>query len=327
MPTLISGKYHIKWTQLADLPQPFWSTYVAVQHNKVYVIGQGPVEDTKDRIYVYDVNTDRWGQLPPSGHYYGIPHIIGGKLTIIGGRLSGTDKRTNKVSTFDDDSQSWKAYYPDLVKVRSGPGVVSHLEYVIVAGGTQGASRNDSYGIPQDDIEILNWVENAHWRIVPIKLPEPMFSFRPIISDDHLLIVGYHGVDSSCYKGAYKIPVASITKSSQHKHNALAKWIKMTEATYWFTSLIPNSSPPVVIGGQNANNTIMADIFMYDYTNNTWKKVGSLSSARSYASVSAIYNNAIIVIGGYTRNKHELSAKSLMELGQAELLHYSIIDY
>ena len=36
-----------------------------------------------------------------SYHCYGIPHIIGGKLTVIGGMLSATKKRTNKVSTFD----------------------------------------------------------------------------------------------------------------------------------------------------------------------------------------------------------------------------------
>ena len=46
--------------------------------------------------------------LPPSGHYYGVPHTIGGKLMIIGGCLSATKKgsRTNKVSTFDEGSQS-----------------------------------------------------------------------------------------------------------------------------------------------------------------------------------------------------------------------------
>ena len=42
-----------------------------------------PVEDAKHQVYVYDINTEQWGQLPPSGHYYGIPHIIGGKLAII----------------------------------------------------------------------------------------------------------------------------------------------------------------------------------------------------------------------------------------------------
>ena len=90
-----------------------------------------------------DTNTDQWGQLPPSGHYYGIPHIIGGKLVIIGGRLSATNKRTNKVSTFDKDSQTWTSYYPDLLSVRSQPGVVSHLIVAGDSGGTRSTSEDD----------------------------------------------------------------------------------------------------------------------------------------------------------------------------------------
>ena len=85
----------MKWTQLANLPAPMYGAYVTVQDKKVYVAGgSGPVDDAEHQVYVYDVNTDHWGQLPPSGHYYGIPHIIGGKLAIIGGRLSATKKRT-----------------------------------------------------------------------------------------------------------------------------------------------------------------------------------------------------------------------------------------
>ena len=54
-------------------------------------------------VCVYDVNTDHWDQLPPSVHYCGVPHIIGGKLAIIGGGcLSATNKATNKVSTLDE---------------------------------------------------------------------------------------------------------------------------------------------------------------------------------------------------------------------------------
>ena len=160
MPALTSGRYRIKWTQLADVPAPLYGTHVAVQHHKIYVTGSdSPVEDAIHQVYVYDINTDQWGQLPPSGHYYGIPHIIGGKLVIIGGRLSATKKRTNKVSTFDEDSQTWTSYYPDLLSVRSKPGVVSHLEHVIVAGGGL-----DDDILAQDNIEVLNWTENSHWR-------------------------------------------------------------------------------------------------------------------------------------------------------------------
>ena len=183
MPALISGRYYIKWTQLAELPAPLYGAYVAVQDKKVYVAGgDSLVEDAINQVYMYDVNTDQWSQLPPSGHYYGIPHIIGGKLAIIGGRLSATKKRTNKISTFDEDNQTWTSYYPDLLSVRSKPGVVSHLEHVIVAGGGLDDATD------HDDIEVLNWIENSYWRKVSIKLPVPMYSFIPTISDDHLLI-------------------------------------------------------------------------------------------------------------------------------------------
>ena len=135
MPTLASGRYYIKWTQLANLPVPLFYAYVAVQHHKIYVAGGvSPVEDAEHQVYVYDINTDQWGQLPPSGHYYGVPHIIGGKLVIIGGRLSATKKMTNKVSTFDEDSRTWTSHYPDLLSVKSKPGVVSHLEHVNCCG-------------------------------------------------------------------------------------------------------------------------------------------------------------------------------------------------
>ena len=81
MPALTSGRYHIKWTQLADLPVPLCKAFVAVQHHKVYVIaGVSPTENAVHQVYVYDINYNQWDQLPPSGHYYGIPHIIGGRL-------------------------------------------------------------------------------------------------------------------------------------------------------------------------------------------------------------------------------------------------------
>ena len=73
----------------------------------------------------------------------------------------------------------------------SRPGVVSHLEHVIVAGGIRPAAEDDETPVVQDDIEVLNWIENSHWRKVSIKLPVPMYGFTPTISDGDLIIVGY----------------------------------------------------------------------------------------------------------------------------------------
>ena len=58
LPTVTSGRYHIKWTQLADLPAPLYCTYAVVQHHKIYVTAQSQVEDAIHQEYVYDINTD-----------------------------------------------------------------------------------------------------------------------------------------------------------------------------------------------------------------------------------------------------------------------------
>ena len=313
---------------MASLPVPLYFTYAAVQHHKVYVTGNSPVEDAIHQVYVYNINTDHWGQLPPSGHYFGIPHIIGGKLAIIGGRLSDTKRRTNKVSTFDEDNKTWTSYYPDLLSVRSKPGVVSYLKYVIVAGGTSstaeddGEEGNDTPAV-LDDIEVLNWTENFCWRKVPIKLPVPMCLFTPTISDNDVVIVGYVGADMKTNKSAYKMQITVLIDLLNS--GTSTDWVSLTTADQYYAAVFTSSSLPVMVaGGEDILNTTTADIKMYDDTEKLWKKIGSLSSARSSAAVTAVYNNAVIAIGGYTNagNMANTMATSMttVELGQAELL-------
>ena len=113
-----------------------------------------------------------------------------------------------------------------------------------------------------------------------------------------------------------------------HNSDTSTKWTELTLPTHWFTDLVPNASRPVVVGGEDTAGTIpTADVNMYDYSNKSWKKIGSLSSARTRVAVAAVYNNAstIVIIGGCTKGDTRANAKSssltLVELGQAELLH------
>lgn len=141
-----------------------------------------PIKDAKYQVFVYKTDNNRWGQLPTPDQYFAVPRIIGGKLTLIAGRLITTTKVTNKVSTFDQTKQSWVSYYPDLLSVRNQPGIVTYMEYVIVAGGVSG----EDPPIVLDDIEILDWVENSQWKRVSIHmhLPVPMCGFQLNVFED-----------------------------------------------------------------------------------------------------------------------------------------------
>ena len=301
-----------------------WNTCVAVHDTDIYVAGgDSPVSEAKHHTYHYSLHNDQWNQLPPSGHYYGIPHIIDNMLVIIGGRLSSTKKRTNKVTTFDEATQTWISYYPDMLMVRNRPGVVSHLKYVIVAGGGKG----DDNPIIQDSMEILNWAENSHWRKLNITLPEPMSTFIPSIADDHLFIVGYTDGSLSRNNGAYKIPLVEVVPSLDQLNigdHGVAKWIKMAPTDYWFTALVPSSSPPLVVGGWEKDSTVTTgDIKTYVYPQQSGRKVGTITFARSLVAVATIGDCAVIVIGGYTKGGSLANANSstvaTVELGQAEI--------
>ena len=326
MAAFTSDRHRINWTRLADLPSPLYAAHAVIKEQKVYVAGGDSLfENTKNQIFVYDLTSDQWDELPPSGHYYGIPHIIGGKLAIVGGRLSATMRMTNKVSTFDEDSQTWTSYYPDLLSVRSRPGVVSHLGYTIVAGGGKPTGKGDNTPV-HDDIEVLNWIENSHWRKISIKLPVPMVDFKPTISEDHLL-TGCYSPIKTCQK-LYKIPVATVIAAMYQNcvDDKSTKWIELTMPAHLLTNLIPGSSPPVVLGGEDATcATTTADIEMYDNFYRSWKKIGSLPYAKSRVAVTAISNNAIIVIGGCTKPDtladRRSSSLAVVELGQVELLY------
>jgi len=301
-----------------------YDAYVAVQDKKVYVTGVSPNDEALHQVYVYDINTNHWDQLPMSGHYFGIPQIIGDRLTIVGGRLSATKERTNKVSTFDAASQTWVSYYPDMLSVRSKPGVATYLEHVIVSGGTRG----DDIALVQDDIEILNWAENTGWKRVSTTLPVPMYDISCTISGGHLVIMSYYSIDLKNYSIVYTIPASEIVIPTRNRLlNWIVpnKWSRLTTMHHWAVALVPNSLPLMVLGGTDRTSTVQTtEINIFDRFSKSWKKTeSSMTSARSTAAVAAVHNNAIIVIGGCTSRVSTASAKSsslsIVELGQAEL--------
>ena len=276
--------------------------------------GTAPDKDTCRYVYVYDINGNQWDRLPPPGQYMGRLQIINSNLTVIGGNDNTTRKRTNKVTTYNN---SWKNIYPNMIKARAHPGAVTHLDYVIVAGG-----RLDDYTF-SDDIEVLNYKQSSHWVIA--KMPEPMWAPSLTISDDLLYIVGY-GIATGRTSAAHKVPVDIITSSAtQLTSNQTAHWTKLPPAPHYNTAVIPNSCPPAIIGGDDTQGVPTVDIRVLDVPNNSWKKIASLTTPRVGTAVAPINDDSILVIGGCTGGRDVEEAKahsiSLVERGTVRLCH------
>ena len=279
--------------------------------------GAAPDNDTYDYVYVYDINGNQWDRLPPPGQLMGTLQIINSNLTVIGGWDNTTNKRTNKVTTYNNNS--CKNIYPNMIKARVRPGVVTHLDYVIVAGG---ALDDKTFG---DDIEVLNYKQSSHWVIATMKLPEPMWGPSLTISDDLLYIVGYNRATGRT-NAAHKVPVDIITSSAaQLTSNQTARWTELPPAPHYDTAVIPNSCPPVIIGGCDTQYVPTVDIRVLDVPSNSWNKIASLPTPRVCTAVVPITHDSILVIGGCTGGKGVEGSKahsiSLVERGTVRLCH------
>lgn len=314
IPALQAGKHYMKWRRCANLLYPMHTASVATDSGRIYVMGDCVEKEVLNVVFVYTIASDSWGQLPASNHCWGVLKMVGDKLTVFGGIDSYTQNRTNKVSTFDKSTSSWGRYYPDMTKVRFRPGVATHLDYIIVAGG------NKDHVNVWNDIEVLNWRQRTEWIKSSICLPAPMWAFSPIVSNDELHIVGFCGQDNRPHRNSYKMPIVYITSTLGQNHQGRNYWIDLPPSSYYYTTLIPNSSPPVFVGGEDREGVQSSNISMYGSYSDSWRCVDSLSSPRAGVAVAAIDKYSIIVIGGYTKG-HSTSAAKLSSLPTVEIGH------
>ena len=270
-----------------------YDAYVAVSNGIIYCTGITTNKDNWDDVYSFDTRSNQWKQLPRPGHCLGVIHMVDDKLTIFGG-YSVTNNIHNKVTTYNSKTNSWYSCYPNMLHNRHKPGVTTSHDHVIVMGG------GSTYETDHDNIEVMNY-HQLQWKELFVHLPVPMYAITPTITGDYITIVGYQQ-GGYHYTTHYQIPVQDILLSLDQPFSTGAvtsQWKKLSPAPHRNTVTVPYSNPPVVIGGSNHDDSVpTSDVSLYDSSSNSWRKVGSLTSARDSAGVVLLNSNILIVVGG-----------------------------
>ena len=289
-----------------------------VINSTLYITGGWCPNDTMNNynVYKYELDKNQWSVLPPLQQFHGVLVNVNDQLTVIGGR-DRSNKPTNLVTTYDDNN--WNNIYPNLLVARWLPAVVPYHQYVIVAGG-QGDDDN-----LLDSIEVFD-VTKSHWMIVNTHLPKPMYWISATICADSFTIVGYDGADNNGYRETFIIAIDDIISLPQQTQQSLTssterdntKWHQLAPAPYWCTTLLPNTSPPVIIGGEDEQDNTVNDITTYDDTSNKWNKISSLPINCAWTTV-AVINQSIIVMGGCSDAK-TANATALSDVNVGQLV-------
>ena len=291
--SLKSEKYKMKWIKCQDLPVPMRRAHGTVINDILY-IGGGVCPDDNDSYYVfaYNLRENKWTKLPAAlPQLHGIVVNINDVLTVIGGRDYNITRRpTNKVLTLEEDK--WTTLYGDMKCARNRPLVVPYHQYTIVAGG-----RGED-GVVQDSIEYFNTNTNQ-WTKTKTCLPQPMWAISATTCNNSIIITGYDGADNRCYSSTYITTIDSIVQS----HDDNNKWSVLRQTPYWDTTIVPHTTPPVIVGGHDGQGKTQDNIMLYVDTSNSWRTVGSLP-IRCASTTVVTLNNNIIIAGGCSDNSN-----------------------
>lgn len=307
--------HRIQWTIAAELPIPLYSATAVVKAYKVYIAGSsGPDEDAKFKVFAYDISENIWSTLPNPSVLLAVHEIIGGWLTLVGGRLCSNNERSKHLFSYNEASHSWISHFPDMLKPRNRCSVVTHDDSVIVAGGT---TTGD---VCLNSIEVMS-ISELRWREVATHLPFTMWNMSTTICNNEMYIIGYAGSDNMRYQAAYKLAISDIENSTSPK-----VWKKLHSPPRARTTVVPYCYSPLIVGGNDNNYNSVVDVSLYNVSTDSWSLVGMLKTPRAYSIVAAVDDNAIIVIGGCHEAKNlttcKASAIKTVEIGQVVPKHF-----
>ena len=286
----------MKWTKCSNLPVAMRLAQATVINDTLY-IGGGYCTTANDDYFMfsYKLIDDQWMRLPLLPQCYGVPTNISNQLCYIGGRDYSTSDSTNEVITLQGDH--WVTQYASMITAREQHAVVTYQHYTIVAGG------DGEDGSILDTIEVFN-CNNNQWTMLSTHLPQPMRSINATTCNQSFIIAGYVGANNNANNGTFIISMdslvgadqQSLTSSSSEDDN---KWSELYSTPYWDTAIVPNTSPPVIIGGDDNQSKAVNNISLYDDSSDSWRTVSSLPISCAMATVATI-NDVIIVAGGCT---------------------------
>ena len=273
----------------------------AILHNNHIFVSGGVFEDRDTKMAVcvqdYDIQTRTWNILPPAPQYHSQAAIVGGLLTLIGGLGASRHSRTKDLSSWTGGK--WEPVFPATKRIHYRPGVVSHDNLLVVAGGSENDSKQK-----MDDIEVLH-VPTKQWSSpVNLRLPKPLSNLKMAVCNEIIYVYDAQG-KRNVWKMQWAIFKSLLTEGkvpADQEAQARSSWEDVRKAPVRKSALLPNSTHPILIGGQDSGSNPTGAIFVYQPTENVWTKVGSLKENRHGISVVTVNATTVMALGGTSRS-------------------------
>jgi hypothetical protein len=299
------SKLKLKWRRGKDLPFGIVEhPSMVVLKGKVYIGGGYAKNEVETKtVIVYDPQKDSCTTLPPYAYFYFLMAVVNNQLTLVGGKDSKPDARTNKLGVWDESR--WIHPFPPMATACERPTVVTHKDrWLIVIGGGIGGSHRSS------KVEILDTFLNQWHSSTP--MPEVLgcsHTLTAAIGSTCYLVGGYLHTDHNSKlipERVLSVSLDELVSQAQVSKPVGASspsipspWQTLPDTPLRFSAPLALNGTLLVFGGQSKQDGFKAKntIYAYHPERKEWVEAGEMPAKRTRCSSIVLPSGEIMIVG------------------------------
>ena len=291
-----SKELRLKWRKGPKAPAVMSRGSSTIIGETVYVNGYN-----SRNVYAFHCNATQLSTLPQSPYIRSTLTTINSMLTTVGGQDTTSGyMTTNKVITHHD--HKWVELYPPMPTGRYGAAVLSTTTHVAVMGG-----QNDDNQLAIT--EVMD-IQTKQWSTAS-PLPYGIYRATTTLCGEILYLMG-GDTDSNDYS-VLSCRFSDLVQSTQSTRPSTRKWpwssTVATHSKVWHnipelpvreSTCVTVQGKVLAIGGLDKQDKRTTSIYELNTDNNKWSHKSDMNVARSECLATALPDNNIFVVGGWT---------------------------
>ena len=261
---------------------------MVVFKEKVYIGGGLASYREAQTVMVYDPRLDFYDTLPPYTYKYFSMAVVNNQLVVVGGVDVQTNKKTNKLGVWNEQSKRWTYLLPQMTIACQSPSVATHNNrWLVVIGGYGDVSALTR-------VEILDTTESTQWYHAA-SLPQPLsYALSATIGNMCYLLGGFTTeVFSVCLDDLISQAVSQPASASAPP--TPSPWQSLPDTPLPGSTALAFNGALLAVGGELGSTAI----YHYKPSSRSWIKARELPTERHACTCTVLPSGDLYVAGGY----------------------------
>ena len=276
----------MRWETLGRAPEGIWDGATAVDGNTVHV-----TQRYTHHVWAYDLKEDKWTRLPDCPQCNTGLTMVNGLLTAVGGSTSDCDA-TNTLVSLAESRSEWTEHFPPMPVKLYLPAVVCTGNHLLVMSVMEKI-------IHVMDTTSLKWFSAGSFPL--------HYRFGSTCS---LSVCGSELYVLDSMRSVFSCSLPTLLQSSSAvQPETTDVWQRVADVPVWYSTLTTLCGQLVAVGGHHGIRRPCSDdpplplntMYQYNPSTNSWQIIGHMPTARYDCLVATLPGDALVVIGGITR--------------------------